>query len=328
MNFIIYGEQSVMIKNRLKKVVKERLDFVDEMNFVKFDMANTTLDDVIEEASYLPLGYEHKIIVLEDCLFLEKSKASKGKKKKDEDIDEAMERFVSYVKHANEDCDLVLTLNSTNIDKSSVLYNSLLENGKVYELLSVDKKDLPTYIYRYFNETLSTKIDRDAIDELADRIKGDLNVFVNEANKLSLYTNHVTYNDVIALVNKPLDENAFEMFNYLLGKRNGDAIRLFRDLRVNSVEPVTLISLLSNQFRLLYQIIYLAKSGYSNDEIAKELGIKEGRVYVLKKYMYTMSLKEILDTLDKLFDLDYNIKSGQVDRIFAFEMFLINFKLN
>ena len=85
---------------------------------------------------------------------------------------------------------------------------------------------------------------------------------------------------------------------------------------------------LSNQFRLLYQIVYLAKSGYTNEEIAKELGIKEGRVYVLKKYMYAMSLKEILSTLDNLYELDYNIKSGQVDRIFAFEMFLINFKLN
>lgn len=327
MNFIIYGEQSVMIKNRLKKVVKERLDFVDEMNFVKFDMANTSLLDVIEEASYMPLGYDHKIIVLEDALFLEKTKVTKGKKKIN-DNNEEIEKFINYLKHPNEDTDLILTLNSVNIDKTSDIYKLLVENGKVYELLSVDKKDLPTYIYRYFNETLNTKIDRDAIDELASRIKGDLNIFVNEANKLSLYTNHVRYEDVIKLVNKPLDENAFEMFNFLMGKRNGDAIKLFRDLCVNSVEPVTLISLLSNQFRLLYQIIYLAKSGYTNEQIAKELNIKEGRVYILKKYMYTMSMKEILATLDTLFKLDYNIKSGQVDRIYAFEMFLINFQLN
>lgn len=326
MNFIIYGEQSVMIKNRLKKVVKERLDFVDEMNFVKYDMSNTPLLDIIDDASYMPLGYEHKIIVLEDATFLEK-KVTRGKKKKDND-DEDIKKFISYIKNPNENCDLIFTLNSVNIDKNSELYNSLLENGKVYELLSVDKKDLPTYIYRYFNETLNTKIDRDAIDELANRIKGDLNIFVNEANKLALFTNHVTYDDVIKMVNKPLDENAFEMFNFLMTSNNGAAINLFRDLRVNSIEPVTLVSLLANQFRLLYQIIFLSKCSYSNDMIAKELGIKEGRVYVLKKYMYSCSIKKLLCILDDLYHLDCNIKSGQADRIFAFEMFLINFKLD
>ena len=327
MNFIIYGEQSVMIKNRLKKVVKERLDFVDEMNFVKFDMANTSLLDVIEEASYMPLGYEHKLIVLEDALFLEK-KASRGKKRKNDDTSEEENKLIKYLLTADEGVDLVFTLNSTNIDKTSALYDAITKNGKVYELLSVDKKDLPTYIYRYFNETLNTKIDRDAIDELANRIKGDLNVFVNEANKLALFTDHVTYQDVIKMVSKPLDENAFEMFNFLLAGKLNEAISLFRDLRVNSVEPVTLISLLGNQFRLLYQIIFLTKSGLENAEIAKELGIKEGRVYVLKKYMYSMTVKQLLATLDDLYHLDYNIKSGQVDRIYAFEMFLINFKLN
>lgn len=327
MNFIIYGEQSVMIKNRLKKVVKERLDFTDEMNFVKFDMTYASLFDVIDEASFLPLGYEHKVIVLEDCSFLKKKGGSK-KKKKGEENSEDISAFIKYIKGANDEVDLILTLNNTSIDKTSELYNALLENGKVYELLSVDKKDLPTYIHRYFNETLNTKIDRDAIDELASRIKGDLNVFVNEANKLALFTNHVKYEDVIKMVNKPLDENAFEIFNFLMASNSGAAISLFRDLRVNSVEPVTLVSLLANQFRLLYQIIFLSKCSYSNEEIAKELGIKEGRVYVLKKYMYTLSINKLLSVLDDLYNLDYNIKSGQVDRIYAFEMFLLNFRID
>ena len=39
-----------------------------------------------------------------------------------------------------------------------------------------------------------------------------------------------------------------------------------------------------------------------------------------------MSEKAIYRTLDDLFNLDLQIKSGLVDRFYAFELFLINFK--
>lgn len=64
----------------------------------------------------------------------------------------------------------------------------------------------------------------------------------------------------------------------------------------------------------------------NNDEIANELAIKPIRVQILKRQTYAMSEKNIHKTLDDLFQLDLQIKSGQVDRFYAFELFLINFK--
>ena len=63
----------------------------------------------------------------------------------------------------------------------------------------------------------------------------------------------------------------------------------------------------------------------SDEEIAKELGIKPIRVSIIKKNIFSISDKILRKTLDDLFTLDSNIKSGTIDRFYAFEMFLINF---
>ena len=108
-----------------------------------------------------------------------------------------------------------------------------------------------------------------------------------------------------------------------------DALALFKDLRVSNVEPVTLISQLANQFRLINEVRFLLRvRRLSQDEVAKELKIKPGRVYVLSKSLSLISEKAILRALDDLYELDYNIKSGQVDRFYAFELFLLEFKRN
>ena len=62
------------------------------------------------------------------------------------------------------------------------------------------------------------------------------------------------------------------------------------------------------------------------EEIANELKIKPGRVYILSKSIPVISEAAIRRTLDDLYQLDLDIKSGLVDRHYAFEMFLLKFK--
>ncbi|MCF0108246.1 MAG: hypothetical protein HUJ59_04540, partial [Bacilli bacterium] len=63
-------------------------------------------------------------------------------------------------------------------------------------------------------------------------------------------------------------------------------------------------------------------------EIGKELGIKPIRVQIMRKSVASISEKAIERTLEDLFQLDLQIKSGLVDRFYSFELFLINFKRN
>lgn len=324
MLYLVYGDQSAMIKNRLKKIAKERLDFIDEVNFVKYDVREHSILEIIDEANQIPLGYDRKMIILENCDFLSTQKG----KGKNENYQDGLSELFRYLTKPNESTDLVFALLDSKIDEKNDIVKLIKEKGKTYQLISIEKKDWDSYIYKYFNESLNTKIDRDAISELAIRVQGDLELFTNEAQKLSLYTNRVTYEDVCLLVSKPLEENVFEIFNLLLKRKNGEAVALFRDLRVNNVEPISLISMLGNQFRLLWQVVYLLKLGKTNEQIAEILRIKEVRVRIAKQNAYIMSMDALEEVLNALYILDYKIKSGQEDRFYAFELFLINFKIS
>ena len=323
MIYFIYGNQGPTVKSQIKKIGESFLDGekADELNFIKLDGNNFLVQDAVDECQYVALGYEKKVVSLENCYFLLKPKP-RNKIDSDQDYNE----LLSYISSGgSEETLLILSVTSSSIDEKSQIIQAIKEKAKVIQITDPDEKGWNEYVKTY-TEKKGIKIDRDALMELASRTDGDVGRFVNSINALTLYTDHIRYKDVTLLVNKPLEDNTFLIFNLLIDGKNVEAVRLFKDLRVVNVEPVTLIGQLANQFRLLNQVSYLVKKRMSADDIAKELKIKPGRVYILSKLTYRISESTIHQTLDDLYQLDLDIKSGQVDRHYAFEMFLLKFK--
>ena len=326
MIYFIFGNQTELIKNHIKKIAKTSLPEVDDMNFVKFDGSEVLIQDFIDEANYVPLGYDKKVVAVTNCYWMQKKKP-RNKIESDQDYRCLME----YLKHPNVDCDLILSIPTPDIDRTSELSKLIFAVSEIREANDPDPKTWKEYVQRQVNkvtqENPSFRIDRDALDELTSRTEGDIPMFKNSLTKLTLYTNHVRFEDVALMVTRPLEDNAYQIFNYLISDKNDLAIKLYRDLKVTNVEPVSLISMLAGQFRLLNQVAFLAKKGLTNEEIADALAIKPVRVQILKRNTYSMSEKALHRVLDDLFNLDLQIKSGQVnDRYYAFELFLINFK--
>ena len=319
----IYGNQGPTVKSQIRKIGESFLngEKPDDLNFIKLDGNNFLVQDVVDECQYVALGYEKKVVSLENCYFL-----LKPKPRNKIDADQNYDEFLNYINNGGvEETLLILSVTSSSIDERSTIIKALKEKAKVVEITDPDEKGWNEYVKAIVSKK-GINIDKDAANELANRTNGDVGLFSNYLQILSLFTDHITYDDVCLMVNKPLEDNAFQIFNLLLDKKNAEAVRLFKDLRINNVEPVTLIGQLSNQFRLLNQIYYLNKKRYTKEDIASELKIKPGRVYILSRFLPLISEATIHKTLDDLYNLDLDIKSGQVDRHYAFEMFLLKFK--
>lgn len=326
MIYFIYGNQTSSIKAYINKIAKERIGEKDEMNFVKYDACQTNIQEMVDEANYVPLGYDYKVVVADNCYFLQKPKP-RNKIESDQDY----QKFINYINNPNPDCDLVVTLHTSTLDKTSEITKLLINKGKIIEIKDPDNLTWGQYVKQKIDSLLAKnpnyKIDKDAIDELSSRTAGDIPGFKNNIQKLFLYKEHITYDDVVLMVTRPLEDNVFVIFNHLLGGHNDRALAVFRDLKVNNIEPVVLLSNLASQFRSLNQVIFLSKNGYSVEEIANELNMKPMRVKILRTNTYKISEETIQRTLENLFKLDFQIKSGQVnDRYYAFELFLINFQ--
>ena len=128
------------------------------------------------------------------------------------------------------------------------------------------------------------------------------------------------------MVAKPLEDDAFQMSNALLRGDNGVAISIYRDLKLLGQKFVdSLIPLLANQFRFISQVCYLDSKGLEKEDIAKELSTSPVRVKITLRNSRNFARKQIAGALDKLYNLDSQIKSGQIDRSYGLELFLINF---
>ena len=326
MIYLISGKQNVRLKSQMKNIIEKTIKEVDSMNFVKFDATNTLVQEIVDEANYLPLGYDNKAVVVDNCYFLLKEK---GKIKIDSDQD--YDKLIDYINHPDETTDLIFLVNTSDsdIDSKSKIYQAIEGNGQVVTLNEPKENEWQQVVAVYFKKKWpDTVIDSDAIYELARRTEGDYASLYNNGSKLALYTDHIRFEDVTLMVTRPLEENAFMLFNYLIDEKNIEAVSLYRDLKSANVEPVTLIGMIANQFRLLNRVSYLAKQGMNQDEIAKELNINPIRAKILRKNTFVISQKRINQTLEDLYQLDLNIKSGLVDRFYSFELFLINFKRN
>ena len=324
MIYLISGKQNIRLKSQMKSIVKKSLKEIDPMNFVKFDASLTLIQEIVSEANYMPLGYDFKEVVVDSPYFLLKEK-SRNKIESEQDY----QALLNYLNNPNPDCDLIFLVNTNDseLDKKSEIYQAIEKNGQIVAVAEPKQEQWSEVVKHYFVEKWpEVTIDSDAVNELARRTEGDYASLFNNGSKLALYTKHITFSDVVMMVTRPLEENAFLLFNYLMDDKNMEAVALYRDLKSSNVEPVTLIGMIANQFRLLNRVSYLARHSYSPDDIAKELSINPIRAKILRKNSFVISAKRINQTLEDLYQLDWQIKSGLVDRYYSFELFLINFK--
>ncbi len=324
MIYFIYGNQIPMIRKRISKIVKEILgDEIDEMNSIKYDGTTDSMLDIISDCNILPLGCDHKVVVVENltCLC--------DKTKKGSLSDEDKELFINYVNEPSEFADLIISLYD-NPDKSKDIVKALIDHSKVLEMKEPTKEEWVNYVRVYMRNQLHVNIDEDAILELAKRTNNDSYSLINNGEKLALYSNTIRYEEVDMIVTKPLEQNVFQIFNYLMANKINDALIIYRNIISNDSSRIgEAVPILANEFRTLWKIRYLSKQGLSDAEIATKIATFDWKVRNYKKYNYVISDNKILEIIDTLFDLDLKIKNGSkkdfFDRSLLFELFLLNF---
>mgnify|MGYP003297775182 CR=1 FL=1 len=112
MIYLIYGNQTPSIKKQVNKIVTNVIPEHDDMNFVRFDGANALIQEAVDETNYLPLGYDHKVVCVENCYFLEKPR-----QKNKLDSDQDFKCLIDFINHPSDECDLILTVSTSSIDE-------------------------------------------------------------------------------------------------------------------------------------------------------------------------------------------------------------------
>lgn len=309
MLFVIYGiYKSIVVKNTKSLTKKILGDDINDLNFTKIDYTKSSLEEIENEISFLPFGYDKKVILIENSEGLLKGK----------DI----ENLVKIVNLNDQDVDVILSMNTNKINQK---FFDDFENKKIIELKELSESDWDKYIVQYLAKR-DVKISSEATVELKRRTVQNIESLINEMDKISNYSNSISLDDIKLLVNEPLNENSLELLNYLVENKKELALKTYKDLIIKNNDPVYLISMLSSQLKFLNMVYYLNKTEKkTKDEIASILKVSPGRIYFTLKNLKNLNQKILDNSFEQLYKLDKDIKLGNIDKYVGFELFILNF---
>ena len=162
---------------------------------------------------------------------------------------------------------------------------------------------------------------------MIDRVGDNLSIIYQESEKLKIYKiddKVIDKNDIDTITTKAYDLDIFHLIENIVLKNKEKALESYNELIKNGEEPIKIIILLSNQFRLIFQSKKLYMMGYSEHNISQKLKVHP---YAIKKALEkTRNFKEekLIEYLYKLAILDENIKKGKIDANTGLELFIIN----
>ena len=310
MFYILYGENAVMLDDFIEELMKSK-DISDK---IVYDYNESNIKDVIEECSYNDLFGSKKMVVLDNSVFLTSKSSLEDK------------TFDSYISSPNENTVLVFKVICEKLDERKKLVKDLKSKSIVKEFKDLDKTNINGYINSYFTN-LGYKIEYNAVSEIISRIGEMRRALYSELEKLELYKikdKHITIEDVKKVVTKYEEDNIFKLVDAVIQRDKKLIFNTYKKLVSDKEEPAVIISLLANNIMLILECSILTKEGMSSKDIASKLKEHPYRVSLAINNSYKVKKEELIDNLNKLAELDYQIKTGEVDRFKGLEAYFIN----
>ena len=310
MFYILYGENAVMLDDFIEELMKSK-DISDK---IVYDYNESNIKDVIEECSYNDLFGSKKMVVLDNSVFLTSKSSLEDK------------TFDSYISSPNENTVLVFKVICEKLDERKKLVKDLKSKSIVKEFKDLDKTNINEYINNYFTN-IGYKIDYNAVSEIISRIGETRRVLYSELEKLELYKvkdKHITIEDVKKVVTKYEEDNIFKLVDAVIQKNKKLIFNTYKKLVSDKEEPAVIISLLANNIMLILECSILLNEGMSSKDIASKLKEHPYRVSLAINNSYKVKKEELIDNLNKLAELDYQIKTGEVDKFKGLEAYFIN----
>ena len=152
-------------------------------------------------------------------------------------------------------------------------------------------------------------------------------ITINEVNKIMLYYNEPCYiknKDVENIISKSINTNNFLFVDAVVDNNLEKSLELYQDLKIMKVEPSVLIALLVRDYRIMLNIKTMLQENKREYEIMNEVGLLDWQFDKYLNKIFPYKIKELESIILKLSDLDYNIKSGKIDRYIGLELFILD----
>lgn len=310
--YLISGPEMYFF-DETEKRLKDAMPDAAASELTMFDLDETPVEAVIEEADTFPFFCDRKLIVAKNASFLKA--ADKGKEKVEHDLD----RLMDWLAHPPESAVVLFLAPYEKLDARKKVVKAFRKHAVCLEAEPLKSHDVETWIKQEVSR-LGSSIADSAVRTLIETAGEDLVRLRSELEKLALYAGEgkdIGEDTVGLLVAKTPEDDAFKLLDAYMQGDSSRALQIYRDLLQNKEEPIRLNALLANQVRLMIQVNALKKKGYQQHQIAKQLKVHPYRVKLILENRKLADDTRLLGTLSRLADADLRLKtvSGNRERV-------------
>lgn len=316
--YLFKGTESYFIE-QLKKELIKALGTEVESETHHYDLAETSIQEVIASAETLPFFSDKKLIFAHNPTFL------KAKPEKLPFIHNVF-KLEEYLLNPAPYTYIVFIADYEKIDGRKKISKIINKHSTVADCATIKDYELKKWI-NMLAKANSIHFTPEAMGLIEAELSTNLALLENEIEKIALYTgkdSEVSKRTVLQLLSVSTTQTALELVDAVLNRNLASAIHISTDLEKANEEPIALLALLAYQFRIILQVKLLQQKGIREAELQKQikahpyvikLAVQRGKRFSVNRLEYIMN--EIAET-------DAKIKSGRMEKSIAFELLLYN----
>lgn len=314
-----YGAVDALIEKKSDEIINHYLDGErDEFNYVKFDLYETSISSAIEEALTLPFLSDKKVVHIKNAYLFTGEKVTNN-------INQNVDQLIGFIEQYDGETLVVFDVFNEKLDERKKLVKSVKKNARLNKIDQMTEQEIKQWIKSYLNEQYKD-IKEDALVEFLELTGIQFNIIKAELDKLVLFIGDeavINKQDVKDIVSRSLEQNVFLLTEYIQKGQKEKSINLLKDLINMKEEPIKLLALITSNYRLYYQCKILASKHYSEQQIAKTIGVHPYRVKLALRIVRKLSLERLLATIDVCAETDYDLKSSYMDKVLILELFIL-----
>ena len=306
-----------------KDLLMKQLEFdTSDLGFAYFDMSEADYHQVDLDLVSLPFFSDEKVVILDYFADLTTDK-------KRYLTDDELKQFEAYLENPVETTRLII-LAPGKLDSKRRLVKLLKRDGLVLEANPLKEMELKNHFQNEVGR-LGLRLDPDVFHYLMVKSNFDF----AEVNKNLVFLqsyrgqNEISLADIDAAIPKTLQDNIFDLTQLVLQSKMDEANHLVRDLRLQGEDEIKLIAIMLTQFRTYLQVQILHEQGRGEQQIVTALSDLSGRK--INPYQVKYALRDsrnlsvgfLKKVVKLLIETDYQIKTGQFDKDYLFDIALL-----
>lgn len=319
--YLVHGTENYLI-DQAKKAFINIVDINNrEFNLAIYDLQNSSLDSIIEECESISFFGDKKVVLIENSYIFTSQKV-----KGNSILEQNIAVLEKYIQNPNPDTVLVFFVPFEELDNRKKIVKQIKQVATLVDVNPLKQQEIILFVQHYLKLS-NYQMDRNILEFFLKRVNYKLTACMNELEKLFLAaddTKKITKQLIIDLVAPTLEDNIFNLTEYVLKKDTKKVLEIYHDLVLQKEEPIKLLALLIGQFRLLIQVKILSEEGYSQVDTTNYLKLHPYRVSLALKECQKKSLKELMFYYQKLIEVDFNLKTSSLSSDFQMELLLLN----